>query len=62
MLTITGQNEDISNGLQIGTDQKGNNQRDENSDQFNHVRFIDDIWIFADTPVAEGKQNLLNVV
>jgi len=30
MLTVTGQNEDISHGLQIGKDEKGNNQRDEN--------------------------------
>jgi len=30
MLTVTGQNEDISHGLQIGKDQKGDNQRDEN--------------------------------
>ena len=28
MLTVTGQNEDISHGLQIGMDQKGDNQRD----------------------------------
>jgi len=28
-LTVTGQNEDISHGLQIGKDQKGDNQRDE---------------------------------
>ena len=55
MLTVTGQNEDISHGLQIGKDQKGDNQRDENGYQF-----IDDISIFADTP--EGMQKLLNVV
>jgi len=30
MLTITGQNEDISHGLQISKDQKGDNQRNEN--------------------------------
>ena len=30
MLTVTGQNEDISHGLQIGKDRKGDNQRDEN--------------------------------
>ena len=30
MLTVTGQNKDISHGLQIGKDQKGDNQRDEN--------------------------------
>ena len=37
MLTVTGQNEDISHGLQIGKDQKGDNQRDENSYQFNNM-------------------------
>ena len=60
MLTVTGQNEDISNGLQIGKDQKGDNQREENGHQFNNIGFIDNISIFADTP--KGKQNLLNVV
>ena len=29
MLTVTGRNADISHGLQIGKDQKGDNQRDE---------------------------------
>jgi len=42
MLTITGQNEEISHGLHIGTDQEGDNQRDENSYQFNNIGFIDD--------------------
>ena len=60
MLTIAGQNEDISDGLQIGKDQKGANQRDSNGYQFNNIGFIDDISIFADTP--EGMQKLLNVV
>jgi len=60
MLTVTGQNEDISQGLQIDKDQKGDNQRDENGYQFNTIRFIDDISIFADTP--EGIQKLVNVV
>jgi len=60
MLTVTGQNEDISHGLQIGKDQKGDNQRDENGYHFNNIGFIDDISIFADTP--EGMQRLLNVV
>jgi len=60
MLTITGQNEDISYGLQIGKDEKGNNQRDENGYQLNKIGFIDDISIFADTP--ERMQKLLNVV
>ena len=53
MLTVTGQNEDISHGLQIGKDQKGDDQRDGNGYQF-------DISISADTP--EGMQKLLNVV
>jgi len=60
MLTVTGQNEYIRHGLQIGKDQKGDNQRDENGYQFNDIGFIDDISIFADTP--EGMQKLLNVV
>jgi len=60
MLTVTGQNEDISQGLQIDKDQKGDNQRDENGYQFNTIRFIHDISIFADTP--EGIQKLVNVV
>jgi len=59
MLTVTGQNEDISHGLQIGKDQKGDNQQDENGYQFNDIGFIDDISIFADTP--EGMQKLPNV-
>ena len=37
MLTVTGQNEDISRGLQIGKDRKGDNQRDENGYQFNNI-------------------------
>ena len=60
MLTVTGQNEDISHGLQIGKDQKGDNQRDENGYQFDNIGFIDDISIFADTP--EGMHKLVNVV
>ena len=56
MLTVTGENADISHGLQIGKD----NQRDENGYQFNNIGFIDDYSIFADTP--EGMQKLLNVV
>ena len=40
--------------------QKGDNQRDENSYQFNNIGFIDDISVFADTP--EGMQTLLKVV
>jgi len=50
ILTVTGQNEDISHGMQIGKDQKGDNQRDENVHQFINIGFIDDISIFADTP------------
>jgi len=60
MFTVTGQNEDISHGLQIGKDQTGDNQRDENGYQFNNIGFIDDISIFVDTP--EGMQKLLNFV
>jgi len=60
MLTVTGQNEDISHGLQIGKDQKGDNQRDENGYQLNNIGLIDDISIFAGTP--EGTQKLLTVV
>jgi len=37
MLTVTGQNEDISHGLQIGKDQKGDNQQDENGYQFKNI-------------------------
>ena len=50
----------IQNEDQIGSDQKGDNQRDENGYQLNNTGFIDDISIFADTP--EGIQKLLNVV
>jgi len=60
MLTVTGQNEDISHRLQIGKNQKGDNQRDEKGSQFNNIGFIEDISIFADTP--EGMQKLPNVV
>ena len=59
MLTVTGQNEHISHGLQIRKDQKGDNQCDDGY-EFNNIGFIDDISIFADTP--EGMQKLLNVV
>jgi len=47
MLTVTGQNEDICHGLQIGKDRKGDNQRDENDHHFKNTGFIDDISIFA---------------
>ena len=50
----------LCHGLQIGKDQKGDNQRDENCYQFNNIGFIGDITICADTP--EGMQKLLNVV
>ena len=60
MLTVTGQNEEISQGLQICKDQKRDNQRDENGYQFNNVGLIDDVSIFADT--TEAMQKLLNVV
>jgi len=57
MLTVTGQNDDICHGLQIGKDQKGDNQRDENGYQFNNIGYIDDISgsIFANTP--EGMKS-----
>jgi len=60
MLKVTGQNDDISHGLHIGKDQKGDNQRDENGYQFKKIGFINNISIFADTP--EDMQKLLNVV
>jgi len=60
MPAVTGQNEDIGYGLQIGKDQKGKNQRDENGYQFNNIGFIDNFSIFSDTP--ESMQKLLNVV
>jgi len=59
MLTVTGQNEDISHGLQIVKDQKGDNQRDDDGYQFDNIGFIHNISIFAYTP--EGMQKLLNV-
>jgi len=60
MLTVTGHNEDISHGLQIGKDQKEDNQQDENGYQFNNIGLIDDISIFTDTP--DSMQKLVNVV
>jgi len=45
MLTVTGQNKDISHGLQIGKDQEGDNQRDEDSYQFNNIGFTDGVSI-----------------
>jgi len=60
MLTVAGQNEDIVHGLQIGKDQKGDNQRDENGCQFNNIGFINNISIFADT--SGGIQKLLDVL
>ena len=49
MLKNSGQNEDISHGLQIGKDQKVDNQRDGTGYQFNNIGFVDDVSIFADT-------------
>jgi len=43
MLTVTGQNKDIRHGLQISKDHEGDNQRDENSDQFNNIGFTDGV-------------------
>ena len=56
MLTVTGQRERISHGLQIGEDQEDSKDAD-HSYQFNKIGFIDDISIFAETP--EGMQKLL---
>jgi len=47
MLTATGQNEDSIYGLQIGRDQKEDNQRDKNGYQFNNIEFIDDISLLT---------------
>ena len=60
MLTVTGQREGISHGLQIDEDQYS--QDTNHGYQFNNIGFIDDsdISIFAETP--EGMQKLLNVV
>jgi len=58
--TVLRQNEDIIHELQIGKDQKGENQRDENGYQFNNIGFIDEFSFFADTP--KGMQKLLNIV
>jgi len=43
MLTVIGQNQDIRHRLQIGKDQKEDNQRDENGYQFTNIGFIADI-------------------
>jgi len=60
MLTITGQNQGISHGLQIGKDQDDSSQDADPGYQFNNIGFIDDISIFAGTP--ERMQTLLDVV
>ena len=60
MLTVTGQNQGISHGLQIGKDQDNSSQDADHGYQFNNIGFIDDISIFAETP--EGMQTLLDVV
>ena len=57
---MTGQNQGISHGLQIGKDQDDSSQDADHGYQFNNIGFIDDISIFAETP--EGMQTLLNVV
>ena len=59
MLAVTGQQEGISHGLQIGEDQEDSQDADHGY-EFNNTGFIDDISIFAETP--EGIQKLLNVV
>jgi len=60
MLTATGQNQGISQGLQIAQIQEDSSQNADHSHQFNNIAFIDDISIFAEIP--EGMQTLLNVV
>jgi len=60
MLTVTGQIENISHGLQIGKNQKGDKQRHDNNYQFSNARSIDDVFIFAE--ILKGMQTLLNVV
>jgi len=60
MLTVTGQNQGISHGLQIGKDQDDSSQDANHGFQFNNIGFIDDISIFAETP--EGMQTLLDLV
>ena len=59
MLTITGQQEGISHGLQMGKDQEDIRDADHGY-QVNNIGFIDDISIFAETP--EGMQKLLNII
>jgi len=58
MLTATGQNQEISHGLQIGNGQDAIIQDADHGYQFNNISFIDDISIFAETP--EAKQNLFS--
>jgi len=60
MLTATGQNLGISNGLKIGKNQEDSSQDADYGYQFNDIDFIDDITIFADTP--EGMQTLIDAV
>jgi len=60
MLTVTGQNQGSSHGLQIGKDQDDSSQDADHGYQFNNIGFIDDISIFAETP--EGIQTLLSMV
>jgi len=60
MLTATGQNQEISHGLQIGKDQHDSCHDSDHSYQFNNIGLIDDIWNFAETP--EGIQTLLDMV
>jgi len=60
MLKVTGQNQGISHGLQIGRDQNDSSQDANHGFQFNDIGFIDDFSIFAETP--EGMQTLLDLV
>jgi len=52
MLKVAGQNGNIIRGLQIGKDREGENQRDDNSYEFNNIGLIDDTLIFVNTPLT----------
>jgi len=60
MLTVTGQNQGISHGLQIGKDEDDSSQDTDHRYKFNNIGFIDNISIFAETP--KGMQTLPDVV
>ena len=60
MLTATGQNQEISHGLQIGKDQDDSSQDAKHGFQYNNIGFIENFSIFAETP--GGMQTLLDLV